>query len=162
MIIIKGESGSGKSTAAMEMLKRAGGSSLYILMERDKRMIGALKEEEIDFEVFPRGFTMDIKCRILERGGLINNTLEFVVVDCLNMIRDNKTYGELSEIFVQMERDFKITVISTANILESSISDSSKKIADILAEAEKNPECTICRPEESYSIPLKVSSPSLL
>ena len=88
MIVINGESASGKSTAALNFIERHKDRSLYILMERDSRLTKLLYSSGFDYAVYGNGHLVDIKYRILERGGLMSNDLEYVVVDSLGMIKD--------------------------------------------------------------------------
>jgi hypothetical protein len=119
MIIINGESGSGKSTAAMRFIEANKDKSLYILMERDTRMAKELSNKGFDYAVYRNGYLVDIKYRILERGGLMSNDLEYVVVDCLNMIKDKK--GGLSKIYEleQIEKDFNLEIVLVMNLLRT-------------------------------------------
>lgn len=117
MIIINGESGSGKSTAAMRFIEDNKSESLYILMERDRRMSKILNSEGFDYAVYGNGYLVDIKYRILERGGLMSNDLKYVVVDCLNLIKDGKSY--LAKIYEleNIEKDFNLEIVLVINTL---------------------------------------------
>lgn len=117
MIIIYGEQASGKSTFAMNMIKNRK-NSLYLSMDRDNSLLETLIESKIDFAYLEYGFLMDIKCRILERGGLMNNTLEYVVIDSINHIKDKKSYNEKLKCIAQMEIDFGIKIAVVFNILK--------------------------------------------
>lgn len=117
MIIIKGESGSGKSTAALRFIENHKESSLYILMEKDSRLSKMLYSEGFDYAIYRNGYLLDIKYRILERGGLMSNDLKYVVVDCLNMIRDQKTYAEKVAYLEEIEGDFGLEIVLVMNAL---------------------------------------------
>ena len=116
MIIIQGEMGSGKSRLALDLLKHKE-KGLYLLLDKDHSVLQRLKKQKMDYTFMTNCYLMDIKYRILERGGLLNNDLEYVVVDSLNKITDNISYLEKIEYLKGLERDFGIKIISTHNIL---------------------------------------------
>jgi AAA+ ATPase superfamily predicted ATPase len=128
MTIIYGGSSTGKSKAALEIISEFKESSLYILTERDNRLIERLKAEKIDFKVSKECFLMDIKYSCLEKGGVIANSLDYCVVDCLNMTSDKKTYFEKIRYLMEVEKDFGLEIIATFNKLTSK----KKGVADFL------------------------------
>jgi hypothetical protein len=120
MTIIYGGSSTGKSKAALDIVSEFKETSLYILTERDNRLIERLKAEKIDFKVAKECFLMDIKYSCLEKGGVIANTLDYCVVDCLNMTSDKKAYFEKIRYLIGVEKDFGLEIIATFNTLTSS------------------------------------------
>lgn len=128
MTIIYGGSSTGKSKAALEIISEFKESSLYILTERDNRLIERLKAEKIDFKVSKECFLMDIKYSCLEKGGVIANSLDYCVVDCLNMTSDKKAYFEKIRYLMEVEKDFGLEIIATFNTLTSK----KKGVADFL------------------------------
>jgi AAA+ ATPase superfamily predicted ATPase len=128
MTIIYGGSSTGKSKAALEIISEFKESSLYILTERDNRLIERLKAEKIDFKVSKECFLMDIKYSCLEKGGVIANSLDYCVVDCLNMTSDKKAYFEKIRYLMEVEKDFGLEIIATFNKLTSK----KKGVADFL------------------------------
>jgi hypothetical protein len=116
MIIIQGEMGSGKSKLAIDLVKN-NKKSLYLTLDKDSSVIKSLKEKKIDYTLMKSCYLMDIKYRVLERGGLLNNDLEFVVVDSLNKIVDKKSYVDKINYLLEVERDFKVKIITTMNSL---------------------------------------------
>ena len=114
MTIISGESGSGKSELAIKFAKSMK-NSLFLSLERDSRSIKKLKELEIDFNVMTYKSLLDIKYRILERGGLMFNDLDYVLIDSLNLISDTKSYDEKIKYLLDVEKDFKLKIICTLN-----------------------------------------------
>lgn len=116
MTIIQGEMGSGKSKLSINLIKHKN-NVLYLLLDKDHTVLQKLKREKIDYTLMTNRFLIDIKYRLLERGGLLNNNLEYVVVDSLNKITDNISYLEKIEYLKGLERDFGIKIISTHNIL---------------------------------------------
>lgn len=128
MTIIYGGSSTGKSKVALEIISEFKESSLYILTERDNRLIERLKAEKIDFKVSKECFLMDIKYSCLEKGGVIANSLDYCVVDCLNMTSDKKAYFEKIRYLMEVEKDFGLEIIATFNKLTSK----KKGVADFL------------------------------
>ena len=98
MIIIHGNQSSGKSTLALNLIKNKS-NSLYITLINDISIIKRLINYNIDFTLLKYRNLIDIKYRILERGGLINNNLEYVVIDSINMIKDDISYKEKISIY---------------------------------------------------------------
>jgi hypothetical protein len=129
MIIIQGEMSSGKSKLAIDLIKHKE-KGLYLLLDKDHLVLQRLKKEKIDYTFMTNCLLMDIKYRILERGGLLNNDLEYVVVDSLNKIKDSKSYSEKIKYLQEVERDFGIRIIVTLNILRR-LDKIPKKMKDI-------------------------------
>ena len=129
MIIIQGEMSSGKSKLAIDLIKHKE-KGLYLLLDKDHLVLQRLKKEKIDYTFMTNCLLMDIKYRILERGGLLNNDLEYVVVDSLNKIKDSKSYSEKIKYLQEVERDFGIRIIVTHNILRR-LDKIPKKMKDI-------------------------------
>jgi deoxyadenosine/deoxycytidine kinase len=129
MIIIQGEMGSGKSKLAMDLLKHKK-KGLYLILDKDHSVIQRLKKEKMDYTFMTNCLLMDIKYRILERGGLMNNDLDYVVVDSLNKIKDTKSYLEKIKYLQEVEKDFGIKIILTHNILRM-LDKIPKKLKDI-------------------------------
>lgn len=117
MIIIYGESETGKSSLAIDLIKDKE-NSLYILLDRDMASIKKLKENKLDFSIMNNCFLMDLKYRLLESGGLINNSLEYVVIDSINLIRDKKTYSEKIEYLDEMAEAFNVKIALVFNVIK--------------------------------------------
>lgn len=120
MTIIYGGSSTGKSKAALDIVSEFKETSLYILTERDNRLIQRLKAEKIDFKVALECFLMDVKYACLEKGGVVANSLDYCVVDCINMTSDKKAYFEKIRYLMEVEKDFGLEIIATFNTLTSS------------------------------------------
>lgn len=116
MIIIQGEQGTGKSTLALNLIKNKN-NSLYLTLDNDYNLIKELKKLNIDYTYIKFGNLIDLKYRILENGGLMNNSLEYVVIDSINLIKDDKSYKEKISYIEQLESDFKIKVALIFNTL---------------------------------------------
>jgi hypothetical protein len=118
MIVLYGEMSSGKSKLALDLVKN-NSKSLYLTLDNDFSLIKKLKELKVDYTLMKNCLLMDIKYRVLERGGLLNNDLDFVVIDSLNKISDQKDYEFKIKYLLDVEKDFKIKIISTMNILKN-------------------------------------------
>jgi archaellum biogenesis ATPase FlaH len=116
MLIIHGEQGTGKSTMALNLIKSKE-NSLYLVLENDYSIIKKIKDSKTDFTLIKHCNLVDLKYRILENGGLINNSLEYVVIDSINLIKDNKSYKEKIKYLEELEVDFKIKIILIFNTL---------------------------------------------
>jgi predicted metallo-beta-lactamase superfamily hydrolase len=132
MIIVWGESETGKSSFAINLIKEKK-NSLYILLDKDMATMNKLKENKVDFSIMNNCFLMDLKYRLLESGGLINNSLEYVVIDSINLIRDKKTYSEKIEYLDEMAEAFGVKIALVLNVLK----DRDKIIKSMYSESHK-------------------------
>jgi hypothetical protein len=132
MIIVCGESETGKSSFAINLIKEKK-NSLYILLDKDMATMNKLKENKVDFSIMNNCFLMDLKYRLLESGGLINNSLEYVVIDSINLIRDKKTYSEKIEYLDEMAEAFGVKIALVLNVLK----DRDKIIKSLYSESHK-------------------------
>ena len=92
-------------------------NSLFLTLDNDYNLIKELKKFNIDYTYIKFGNLIDLKYRILENGGLMNNSLEYVVIDSINLIKDDKYYKEKISYIEQLESDFKIKVALIFNTL---------------------------------------------
>jgi predicted metallo-beta-lactamase superfamily hydrolase len=132
MIIVWGESETGKSSFAINLIKEKK-KSLYILLDKDMATMNKLKENKVDFSIMNNCFLMDLKYRLLESGGLINNSLEYVVIDSINLIRDKKTYSEKIAYLDEMAEAFGVKIALVLNVLK----DRDKIIKSLYSESHK-------------------------
>ena len=132
MIIVWGESETGKSSFAINLIKEKK-NSLYILLDKDMATMNKLKENKIDFSIMNNCFLMDLKYMLLESGGLINNSLEYVVIDSINLIRDKKTYSEKIAYLDEMAEAFGVKIALVLNVLK----DRDKIIKSLYSESHK-------------------------
>lgn len=130
MIIIHGEQGTGKSTFAINLVKNKK-NSLYLTLDNDQNIIKLLKKFNIDYTYIKFGNLIDLKYRILENGGLMNNNLEYVIIDSINLIKDNVSYKEKIRYIKQLESDFKIKIALVFNTLNRM--DKALKLIDSLS-----------------------------
>ncbi len=117
MVIINGERETGKSTFAINILKNKK-NSLYLILENDTSIISKLKKKNINYTYIESCHLMDVKYRILEYGGLMNNSLDYVVLDSINFLKDNIGYKEKANYIKQLEKDFKIKIFLIFNSLK--------------------------------------------
>ena len=108
---------SGKSKLAVDLIKNKK-NSLYLTLDNDFSLIKELKKSKIEYNLMKNCLLMDLKYRVLERGGLLNNDLEYVVVDSINKISDKKSYNFKIKYLLEVEKDFNIKIISTINVLK--------------------------------------------
>ncbi len=115
MVLIYGGSSSGKSASALGAVKNRK-NCLYLLLEEDAAHMKRLRKAGIEFALLKNCLFIDIKSRVLEKGGLIGNTLEYLVIDSLNFIKDRMSYKKKIEQIEQIEIDFGLKAICTMNI----------------------------------------------
>jgi hypothetical protein len=127
MTIIYGDTETGKSTVATSLIRNKK-NSLYLILDKDVSIMNRLKRDKTEFCLMDNCFLLDLKYRLLENGGLINNDLEYVVIDSINFIKDQKTYSEKIEYIDEMARDFNIKIILVFNTLKNS--DKIRKFID--------------------------------
>lgn len=132
MTIIEGVSNSGKSTCLVDIIKNKK-KSMFFMLDIDEPLINTLKSNDIQYQIIKNCFLMDIKYRILEKGGLLSNTLDYVVIDSLNFISDKKGYTEKIKYLLDVEKDFKLKIITSINVLNrlDKISHEINNISDI-------------------------------
>ena len=116
MIIIQGESNSGKSRKSIDFI-RGKKNCIFLRVDKDDTTLKYLKETKTDFYTMNHCSLLDIKYKVLESGGLMNNDLDYVVIDSINLISDRKSYLEKIKYLLEVERDFNIKLIVTMNIL---------------------------------------------
>lgn len=118
MTIIYGDTETGKSTVATSLIRNKK-NSLYLILDRDIPIMNQLKIDKTEFYLMDNCFLLDLKYRLLERGGLINNDLEYVVIDSINFIKDQKTYSEKIAYIDEMAKDFNVKIILVFNTLKN-------------------------------------------
>jgi hypothetical protein len=118
MTIIEGVSNSGKSRLSIDLIKNFK-RSMFFLLDVDHSSINLLKKNKIEYQILNKCHLMDIKYRILEKGGIISNSLDYVVIDSINLIKDNKSYTEKIKYLLEVEKDFNLKIITTMNILNN-------------------------------------------
>lgn len=92
MVIVYGESSSGKSTKVLNMLD-PDKKVLYFALDFDRRIKSLeLRNPNLQVTAYPnrKTYLSDITSEILNHGGFYNNKLSFVVIDPINLLSDNK------------------------------------------------------------------------
>jgi ABC-type oligopeptide transport system ATPase subunit len=136
MVVIYGESNSGKSTKAIKLLDPSK-KSLYFALDFDKNIKKLeLLNKNIQVTAYHRSsFLIDLEFEILNHGGLYGNKLSYVVIDPINFLVDNKKKGlvELLIDLIRLEKEYNkfelIVVVNTLHHFE--MSDKIKKLPGI-------------------------------
>lgn len=118
MVIIHGETSSGKSNLALSLLNKSE-KTLYFALDFDKRIKSLeLNNKNIQVTAFPRGtYLADIEYEILNHGGLFQNRLSYVVIDPINFIKNENSIPEIILKLLKLEKEYNkfklIVVINT-------------------------------------------------
>jgi hypothetical protein len=91
MIVIHGESQSGKSKKALSLIDMSK-KTVYFALDFDKNIKSLeLNNENLQVTAYPKGsFLIDLEYEILNHGGLFKNKLSYVVIDTINFLKDDK------------------------------------------------------------------------
>lgn len=120
MVVIHGESGSGKSKKALSLINLTK-KCLYFALDFDKNIKNIeLKSKNLQITAYNKGaFLVDLEYEILNHGGLIANNLSYVVIDTINFLKDEKK--DLHKLLCRLkriEREYnKFQIIAVINTL---------------------------------------------
>lgn len=129
MTIIFGESQSGKTSLALQMIKRSP-RAIYITLDSDKSLIEKVDKAKNNIELKPidNPFIIDIEMEILQNGGLKNN-ITHLIIDPINHIRQsNVDYFKTEKVdnlkniissLEYIELTYNIKVIAIYNVLRN-------------------------------------------
>lgn len=129
MTIIFGESQSGKTSLALEMVKKSP-RAIYITLDSDKSLIEKVDKIKNNIELKPidNPFIIDIEMEILQNGGLKNN-ITHLIIDPINHIRQsNVDYFKTEKVdnlkniissLEYIELTYNIKVIAIYNVLRN-------------------------------------------
>lgn len=135
MVVIHGESNSGKSKKALSLLDMSK-KCLYFALDFDKSIkILELKNKNLQVTAFRDSFLVDLEFEILNHGGLFQNRLSYVVIDPLNLVRkyEDENLLDIFKRLKKIEEDYKminfIIVLNTLHHFE--LTDDIKNIEGI-------------------------------
>lgn len=121
MVVIHGESRSGKSSKALNLIDKSK-KTLYFALDFDKSIKSLeLKNKNLQVTAFPNRNTYlsDLESEILNHGGLLGSTLSQVVIDPINLLKDEKKdlLGFLLKL-EKIEKEYnKFQIIAIVNTL---------------------------------------------
>jgi hypothetical protein len=127
MVVIYGESNSGKSTKVIKLLNPSK-KSLYFALDFDKNIKKLeISNKNLQVTAYPKGSSLiDLEFEILNHGGLYGNKLSYVIIDPINFLIDNKKKGlvELLINLIKLEKEYNkfelIVVVNTLHHFEMS------------------------------------------
>jgi hypothetical protein len=120
MVVIHGESNSGKSKKALSLIDISK-KTVYFALDFDKNIKSLeLNNKNLQVTAYPRGsFLIDLEYEILNHGGLFKNKLSYVVIDTINFLKDDKkNLPKLLNRLKRLEKEYnKFEIIAVINTL---------------------------------------------
>lgn len=123
MVVIHGESNSGKSSKALSLLDMSK-KTVYFALDFDKNIKSLeIKNKNLQVTAYPKGsFLVDLEFEILNHGGLYKNELSYVVIDTINFLQDRKGFSKTIARLKRLEKEYNkfevIAVVSTLHHFE--------------------------------------------
>lgn len=120
MVVIHGESQSGKSKKALSLIDMSK-KTVYFALDFDKNIKSLeLNNKNLQVTAYPKGsFLVDLEYEILNHGGLFKNKLSYVVIDTINFLKDDKkNLPKLLSRLKRLEKEYnKFEIIAVINTL---------------------------------------------
>jgi hypothetical protein len=120
MVVIHGESSSGKSSKVLSLIDQSK-KCLYFALDFDKNIKNLeLENKNLQVTAYPKGsFLVDLEYEILNHGGLFKNRLSYVVIDTINFLKDEKKdLSKLLSRLKRLEKEYnKFEIIAVINTL---------------------------------------------
>jgi hypothetical protein len=120
MVVIYGESNSGKSKKALSLID-LNKKTLYFALDFDKNIkLLELHNKNLQVTAYPKSsFLVDLEFEILNHGGLFKNRLSYVVIDTVNFLKDNKkNLPSFLSRLKRLEKEYnKFEIIAVINTL---------------------------------------------
>jgi hypothetical protein len=134
MIVIHGESRSGKSKKALSLIDKDK-KTVYFALDFDKNIKSLeIQNKNLQVTAYPKGsFLVDLEYEILNHGGLCKNKLSYVVIDTINFLKDDKkNLPKFLSRLKRLEKEYNkfeiIAVINTLHHFELKNDDKSNTI----------------------------------
>jgi hypothetical protein len=140
MVIIHGESRSGKTAKALSLLNTKR-KSMYFALDFDKSIL-KLKRENLDIKYVKDCFQIDIEYELMSNGGMINNPISQVVIDPINFLKRKKkeTIIDIIEKLRNIEEVFKVEIILVMTDLFHFPEERLSNLEDVVLVKTKNKE----------------------
>lgn len=120
MVVIHGESNSGKSIKALSLLD-TNKKTVYFALDFDKKIkLLECGNKNLQVTAYPKGsFLVDLEYEILNHGGLFKNDISYVVIDTINFLKDDKkNLPKFLSRLKRLEKEYnKFEIIAVINTL---------------------------------------------
>ena len=133
MIVIHGESRSGKSKKALSLIDK-NKKTVYFALDFDKNIkLLEYGNKNLQVTAYHKGsFLVDLEYEILNHGGLYGNKLSYVVIDTINFLKDDKkNLPKFLSKLKRIEKEYnKFEIIAVVNTLHHFELDNDNKIIE--------------------------------
>ena len=132
MVIVHGESRSGKTSKALSLLNTKR-KSMYFVLDSDKSIL-KLKRENLDIRYISNCFQIDIEYELMSNGGMIKNPISQVVIDPINFIirKEKENIISIIEKLKSIEDTYKVEIILVMNDLFHFPEERLNKLEDVV------------------------------